>query len=303
MVALKKKKVTKSNPRLNRITKHNQTIRGLKTSWLQAGSSRHSNLLIFLHGFPDDAYIWSEQLKHFSQNNFVIAPMLRGVANSEVPKDKSRYGLNAVALDILEILQSLDPQKKKTIHLIGHDLGTLYAWHLAPMLGKQLKHLVIINGGHPLQAWERRKNYRQLMKSWYIGLFQVPLLPEIILNTFGKKWLNSIQKKNALPLRYQTQSQKALEYTPNSVNQYREIAKGIIDYIRRKDHFRLDTPVLALSSAHDAFVEPTSYEELELFTTQPVVRIIEGKHWIQAEQPERVNQILEKFIHVKHQKE
>lgn len=278
------------------ITQQHATVRGLKTAWLEAGSKYADNLFLFLHGFPDDAFVWSEQIRHFREKFLVVAPMMRGVGQSVAASDQKRYGLSAISLDNLNILRHIDPKAKKNIYLAGHDLGSLHAWHLAALLGKRLKGLVILNGGHPLQAWERRKNLRQILKSWYIYLFLLPFIPEAILKTFGKPLLKRLQSKNGMPPEKLKQAELALSFTPNSVKQYREIVKSLPDYISKANRFKLNVPILSISSLHDAFVEPASLKELHLVAHKPTVRVIEGRHWIQCEAPTRVNHLIEKFF-------
>jgi pimeloyl-ACP methyl ester carboxylesterase len=270
-------------------------VRGLKTAWIGAGQKNH-DILLFLHGFPDDAQVWSEQIKYFQKKYLVIAPMMRGVNGSEATCNRSRYGLDAGTLDTLSILRHLDPDGEKNIRVVGHDLGSMYAWHLAPLLGKRLKGMVIINGGHPLQAWERKTNIRQLLKSWYVALFLVPVVPELILKTFGKKLLARIQKNNGVPEVKWEDAAATLAFTPNTVKHYRGIAASFSAYVLRKDGFKLEAPLLHISSDHDAFVEPANLSELEKLAKHPTVRVIPGKHWIQWEQPERINKLLEKFF-------
>lgn len=271
------------------------TVRGLKTAWLEAGSSKN-NILLLLHGFPDDAHVWDEQIRHFRAHFHVVAPMMRGAGLSEPSEDQSRYGLSATALDQLAILRKINPAGRKKIYLVGHDLGTLHAWHLAPLLGKRLKGLVILNGGHPMQAWERKTNYRQVMKSWYMYLFLIPLLPELLLKTVGKSLLKRTKKRNGIPDKKMSDATKALDYAAHTVKQYREIAKSLPAYWWHANHFKLEAPVLAISTTGDAFIEPATLKELNLIAKKPSVRIIEGKHWVQCENPDRINKLMDKFF-------
>lgn len=271
------------------------TTRGLKTAWLEAGSPKN-DILLLLHGFPDDAHVWDEQIQHFRNHFHVVAPMMRGAGLSEPSRDQSRYGLSATALDQLVILRKIDPAGRKKIYLVGHDLGTLHAWHLAPLLGKRLKGLVILNGGHPLQVWGRKTNTRQLMKSWYVYLFLLPLMPELLLKTVGKPILKRVKKWGGIPENKMGSAAEALNYAANTVKQYLEIAKSLPKYWWYANRFKLDAPTLAISTTGDAFVEPTTLKELNLIAKKPSVRIIEGKHWIQCENPDRINKLMDKFF-------
>ena len=58
-------------------------VRGLETEWVDEGAgSAGRPVLFFIHGFPDDARVWEEQIAHFSKEYRVIAPQLRGAGGS-----------------------------------------------------------------------------------------------------------------------------------------------------------------------------------------------------------------------------
>lgn len=268
--------------------------RGLKTSWLDAGAPK-KNILLLLHGFPDDAHVWDAQIRHFQKRYHVIAPFARGTGPSEPPKDDSRYAPDAAALDHLEILRAADPTGNKKVFVVGHDMGTLHAWHLAPLLGPRLGGLAVINGGHPLQMWSRKTNPRQLAKSWYTYVFMVPAVAETLLKIFGRPIFKSAYSKQGMPAKNDPEARGAASRSPRTVKQYRETAKTLPSELAG-DHFRLLPPVLSISSTDDAYLEPATLDELECLAQKPTVRVIQGKHWIQCEQPERINKLLESFF-------
>ncbi len=54
-------------------------LRGLRTSFLwQEAKDPQAPLLFFLHGFPDKAEAWSQQIAYFSESYGILAPT-RGV--------------------------------------------------------------------------------------------------------------------------------------------------------------------------------------------------------------------------------
>lgn len=270
-------------------------IHGLNLSWLEAGE-KNPSLLLFLHGFPDTAHVWDEQIKFFSKKFHVIAPMIRGVGESELGSEDRRCGLDAMALDILSLVDLICDKKKKDIIVVGHDLGTLHAWHLAPLLGDRLKGLVIINGAHPLQVWERRKNLKQVAKSWYAYFFFTPILPEIVARFLGPVLFKKQIKDNGGGKNAPLNFFDGIGYAHRSVKQYRQIARSLPAYIFNKNRKKIDCPVLAISSLSDKYLEPATLEELNRYTKKPFVRVIPGKHWLQYEQPDTLNKLIDKFI-------
>ncbi len=268
------------------------TIRGLKTAWLSK-NPEHDTIFMPLHGFPDNPFSWKPQMDYFEKKYHIIAPYIRGTHPSAASKNLDRYRLDAIALDHLEILKK---EGNKPVILLGHDLGSLYAWHLAPLLGERLKALIIINGGHMRQATHRLKNATQVRKSWYMFLSQVPGLAASLVKTIGPYLLKKFKEKNGVPPELVMESCEAHKDAIHSVKQYQALARDFIREMKNKSHFKLKAPVLQISSLDDFFVIPASLAELKLVAENPTARMVKGKHWLMQEQPELVNRLIEKFI-------
>ena len=277
------------------VVRHKKILtRGLTTAWLEAGSQANP-LLIFLHGFPDDASVWENQINYFKEKFLVVAPFLRGVGQSTKTRDAARYGLFSGVLDLLEVIDHLDPQKKKKIFIVGHDIGSVYSWLLAHYLGARANALTIINGAHPLKlmAMSPQNLMRQMVRSWYMALFVVPVLPELLFKKFGKQLLPLIHKTGGLTGRSNLRLAKDLKHL---VKHYRGIIKEIPKLFFQKLLSKLTCPVLSISALDDPFLVVTNLDELETFAENPTVRIVKGSHWLQQQNPEYVNRLLDDFM-------
>jgi len=62
-------------------------------------------LLIFLHGFPEAAFVWDELLTHFADRYRCVAPNLRGYPGSYAPADPKAYRANIVLGDLIGLIQ------------------------------------------------------------------------------------------------------------------------------------------------------------------------------------------------------
>ena len=73
--------------------------------------------------------------------------------------------------------------------VVGHDWGGLVAWHVAMHHPDVVSSLVIMNAPHP-RAFRRelKGNWAQKRRSWYIGFFQLPWLPEAMLALGATRW-------------------------------------------------------------------------------------------------------------------
>src|SRR5258705_13440368 len=81
--------------------------------------------VLLLHGWPDSAYLWRNQIPFLVVNGFhPIAPDLRGFGRSDRPDGVAAYSLqNAVGI--------LDAFGIDAADIVGHDWGAAVAWFTA----------------------------------------------------------------------------------------------------------------------------------------------------------------------------
>ncbi|OQW52894.1 MAG: hypothetical protein A4S14_16490 [Proteobacteria bacterium SG_bin9] len=127
-------------------------------------------LLLCLHGFPDHAPSFREQIRYFSARGYrVVAPYMRGYAPTHTPANAS-FRVSDLARDVVALTRALGASKAT---LLGHDWGAQAAYAaalLAPELYDRLVTLSVPYGPDLRNAF--RSNYDQLKRSWYIFFFQ-----------------------------------------------------------------------------------------------------------------------------------
>jgi pimeloyl-ACP methyl ester carboxylesterase len=132
-------------------------------------------LIVMLHGFPEFWYSWRYQIKPLAGAGYhVAAPDMRGY---NLTDKTPPYDVFTVANDIVNLIHALDKQQAI---VVGHDWGGMIAWAVAMMHPEVVDRLVVCNLPHP-RAVRRAQTHiylPQLLKSWYIGFFQLPSLPE-----------------------------------------------------------------------------------------------------------------------------
>src|SRR5215470_6346576 len=80
MSALAAADVTGGEPILNYVTAN-----GVRFAYLEQGSGP---LIMFMHGFPDNAWSYRKQLQVFADAGYrAVSPFLRGYAPTEIPAD------------------------------------------------------------------------------------------------------------------------------------------------------------------------------------------------------------------------
>ena len=126
-----------------------QLPHGIHLSCRSAGK-KGSPTLVFLHGFPEAAFVWDGLLEHFAKPENggyrCIAPNLRGFEQSSVPTDVSAYRPKHLVEDITALIAIEGGQIEG---LVAHDWGGAVAWNLAASQPHLIKKLVIINSPHP----------------------------------------------------------------------------------------------------------------------------------------------------------
>lgn len=268
-------------------------LRGLQTAWLEGGlSSINAPILFLLHGFPDTPTTWEYQFAHFEKDFQIVAPYARGVGPSESAADLERYAESSTTLDLLQILQEVDPTGKRDVYLVGHDLGVVAAWNLAPLLGERLKAMVVVNGLSLVQMFARRGRIRQHLKSWYIYVFQIPRLPEFLARRFPKPCLAVAHTLGGLP---KDRRPTGDEPFYGSVAHYRAFAREF-PWLGSREPVKIAAPVLVLWGSEDRFLLPPTWDELTPFTSRPVSRVIPGNHWIHRERAAEVNEAMDRFF-------
>lgn len=152
-------------------------VNGVKLHMAEKGKGP---VVLLLHGWPEFWYSWREAFRILPDGFRIIAPDLRGYNKSEKPRKLSDYALAKLVDDVLGIIDYTAEQK---VHLVGHDWGGVIAWQVAIQHPERLKDLVILNCPHP-EAFRQalKKDWSQRRKSWYMGFFLVPFLPEFLFS-------------------------------------------------------------------------------------------------------------------------
>lgn len=137
-------------------------------------------LVILLHGFPDCWYGWQHQIPALAEAGYrVVVPDQRGYNLSEKPGGIEAYKLDYLTADVASIIQALG---RDSAAVIGHDWGGFVAWRLAMDYPQLVEQLVILNAPHPRAVVRALKgrDWSQWLRSWYIALFQIPWLADIL---------------------------------------------------------------------------------------------------------------------------
>ncbi|KAK3137129.1 hypothetical protein QOZ80_5BG0448280 [Eleusine coracana subsp. coracana] len=98
--------------------------------------------VLLLHGFPELWLSWRHQMAALAVRGFrAIAPDLRGYGDSSAPADPAAYSIFHIVGDIVALLDHLPLPK---VFVVGHDVGAQVAWHLCLFRPDRVRALVAL---------------------------------------------------------------------------------------------------------------------------------------------------------------
>lgn len=144
-------------------------------------------VLIFLHGFPEAAFVWDELLEHFGGRYRCVAPNLRGYERSSAPDEVEAYRAKHLVADIAGVIDILGGQVEA---VVAHDWGGAVAWNLAAQRPEAMRHLVIVNSPHPATFLRSlQHDLKQQAASAYMNFLCRPDAEALLAeNDFSRLW-------------------------------------------------------------------------------------------------------------------
>ncbi|WP_165226982.1 alpha/beta fold hydrolase [Aquisphaera insulae] len=256
--------------------------------------------VVLLHGFPEYWYGWNRQIGPLAAAGFrVIVPDQRGYNTSDKPVRIADYALDRLADDVAGLIETAGMERAA---LVGHDWGGVVAWWVAARHSGRVERLVVLNAPHPV-AFRRwlRTSPRQWLRSWYIAFMQIPGLPEALCRRRGWRPLMEGLWSSSRP---GTFSEVDFHRYRDAWSQPGAMTAMIHWYRALLRHppaipsdVRIHMPALILWGARDRFIERRVADESLALCDQGRLEVFEETtHWIQHEEPERVNRRLIEFL-------
>lgn len=272
-------------------------------------------LMLMLHGFPEFWYSWRHQIPVMASRFRVVAPDMRGYNQTEKPVGVANYRLELLIGDLVRLIKALGYQKAV---VVAHDWGGGVAWPFAARHPEMVDRLIILNCPPPgVLLHHLRHNPRQLRRSYYMFLFQVPWLPEAVLRFRDYMFIEKAFRGWAIDKSAFTDEDirmfKEAAAKPGAltggVNYYRAALRGALkDLVLAKGKAdrslssvqapRVKCPTLVIWGEEDRALgkELTKdfYQEVE--GPLEIKYIPNCSHWVQQERPEEVNRYMEEWL-------
>ena len=291
---------------------------GITLSCRSVGA-RGRPVLMFLHGFPEAAFVWDDLLLHFAQpenGGFrCIAPNLRGYEQSSAPADVAAYRPRHLMQDIAALI---DIEGGPLECLVAHDWGGAVAWNLAAAQPACMKKLAIINSPHPgtfLRALQHSK--AQQAASAYMNFLIRPDAETLLAeDNYRRLWAffsgmgatdgPHAWLTDAVRLQYQAIWRAGLS---GPLNYYRASPlrpprpgpphndPAAAAVVIARDKLEVHLPTLVVWAMGDTALLPELLDGLEDFVPQLQLHRVEGAtHWIVHERPELIAAYLQEFL-------
>ncbi len=287
----------------------------------RAAGERGRPVLLFLHGFPEAAFVWDWLLEHFAQpenGGFrCVAPNLRGFEQSSAPPEPAAYRAKCLVQDIAALIAIESPGQPLAC-LVAHDWGGAVAWNLANQMPHLAQRLAIINSPHPgTFLRELQSNPRQQAASAYMNFLIRPDAEALLAADDFKRLFGFLT--NGSPATWLTDAVRA-QYRavwsgpPGSApgagltggcNYYRasplrpprpeDPAAAAISLPR--EMLTIGLPTLVLWGTADVALPPELVDGLDDYIAQLTLERVEGaSHWIVHERPAFVAARLQRFL-------
>jgi pimeloyl-ACP methyl ester carboxylesterase len=267
------------------------------------GSSGTGELVLCLHGFPDNPRSFRHQLPAFARAGYrAVAVTLRGYAPTCLSAREHCHTLE-VARDLVAIVQALGATRA---HLVGHDWGAMAAYVAAALSPDTWKSVCTIAVPHPLALLAALPHVpNQLHLFWYMAFFQLPFVERAIrarnfalLVKLWRDWSPGFEppadEREAMKHTFGASGvlEAALGYYRNllafdssSTRATRALLKGT----------RIEPPTLAITGARDGCIDTRTYDyamDERYFRKVLVERVENAGHFVHQETPEQVNLLM-----------
>lgn len=239
--------------------------------------------LVFIHGYPDDHRVFLPAIKELAPTHHVLAYDTRNAGASAVVGAAGDFTLAALVDDLFAVLAETGGTR---VHLVGHDWGSIQGWAAVqdPRAAALISRYTSISGPdlRHFARWVRtrlrnprswRQLAGQLLRSWYIAAFLVPVLPETAWRLF-------------LTRRYEQLAKRDVGNDPvRGLALYRANFGPGRNRPAPPARKRVAMPVQVVVPLRDWFLSPDLVEGLEAWVENLTVVTVDSGHWWPATRP------------------
>ncbi|NBT36641.1 MAG: alpha/beta hydrolase [Actinobacteria bacterium] len=265
-------------------------------------------LALCLHGFPDTAHSWRYLLPELANAGFrAVAPFMRGYAPTSLAPNGA-YQTASLATDANALHEALGGDSRAVI--IGHDWGAPATYGAAILEPSRWSRVV----GMSVPPWNTfgnafLTNQDQIQRSWYMFFFQHPLSDHVVssndmafIDRLWSQW--SPGYDGSADARRVKESLADPAHLAAALGYYRAtLGQGYRDPALAEAQTAMQTetpsqPVLYLHGETDGCIGVELARDADSRKPDNArVVVVEGAgHFLQLEQPERVNRLIVDWV-------
>ncbi|MBD3642086.1 MAG: alpha/beta fold hydrolase [Marinobacter sp.] len=260
--------------------------------------------LVLVHGYPDNHHVWDGVVDELTRDFYVVRYDVRGAGLSDKPARTREYRLGALAGDLKAVVDQLLPGR--AFHLAAHDWGSIQSWEsvtAGPLRGRILSYSSISGPcldhvgywlreqATDLQGGGTGKVLRQLASSWYVFLFQVPVVSETLWRLgLDRAWPGILRKYEGIAdARFSELQQDDGRY---GVKLYRA---NFLPRLLRPEPRHAKCPVQLIIPKGDNYVGEQLFDRQVRWTGKLTRREVDAPHWAPLTAPGVVADAIREF--------
>ncbi len=266
--------------------------------------SRESTPLVLVHGYPDNHLVWEPVAARLADRYYVIAYDVRGAGASQAGKRIRDYRLDQLSQDLKAVVDAVIPGR--SFHMAAHDWGSIQSWEsvTTDRLKGRISSYTTISGpsldhaGH----WMHKRllstdpdllkqGFKQLASSWYIVMFQLPLLAPLAWQAgLGKLWPTYLAKREGV--RESTPSPTQTADGKEGVQLYRANFAG---KMLKPEIRHAHCPVQLVNLTGDNYVNTDLHDDLRQWVPELYRRDLDATHWAVLSHPDLIASWIDEF--------
>ena len=248
-----------------------------------------AEVVLLLHGFPQDHRSWDTISDALVARGYrTIRPDQRGYSPAARPQGVEAYRLAVLTGDAWAVLDRLGVERA---HVVGHDWGGMVAWAMAAEHPERLLSLTVLSTPHPA-AFADSLRGTQALKSWYMGLIQIPRVAEAVLRPGGRLWAGLMRGLPPESRERYTATASEPEALSAMLAWYRAMPR---DIARPNVRWRpIDVPTLYVWGRRDPALGESAARRTSRYVRGPFSFVIlpNAGHWLPERASDEVLQVL-----------
>ncbi|MFI9386803.1 SDR family oxidoreductase [Kutzneria sp. NPDC052558] len=271
---------------------------GVRLAVYEQGDPAKPTVLL-VHGYPDTHLMWNDVAVQLAEDFHVVSYDTRGSGKTTAPSTVEGYRLAQLADDLMAVADAVSPDAP--VHVVAHDWGSIQAWEAVtePANADRIASYTSISGPclDHVAHWTRRpslKTVRQLLHSWYIGFFHLPVLPTLVWRFWlGRNWGRLLSAVDGVPRRPGHPAPTITKDGINGMSLYKANFRAVSANPRER---RTTVPVQVIHPERDRYVTAPLTQNLQKWAPKVWRRTIPASHWVALTHPEVVARMATEFI-------